>query len=84
VTVVILDQRCLKGCIASNAPADKSPVTVVAEVAPDGAPGRIEAQPATPVARCFASGFARIALPPPPQLPGETVYPIEIDVSIVP
>lgn len=74
----------LKGCIASNAPADKSPFTVVAELAPDGKPGRIEAQPATPVARCFANGFGKIALPPPPKLSDSTLYPIEIDVSIVP
>jgi len=74
----------LKGCIASNAPADKSPFTVVADLAPDGRPGRIEAQPATPVARCFAKGFADLALPAPPKLADSNAYPIEIDVSIVP
>ena len=74
----------LKACIASNAPADKSPFTVVAELSPDGKPGRVEAQPATPVASCFASGFAKITLPAPPKLPDAAVYPIEIDVSIVP
>jgi hypothetical protein len=74
----------LKACIASNAPADKSPFTVVAELSPDGKPGRIEAQPATPVASCFASGFEKIALPAPPKLPDGASYPIEIDVSIVP
>ena len=40
----------LKACIASNAPADKSPFTVVADLSPDGKPGRVDAQPATPVA----------------------------------
>lgn len=74
----------LKACIASNAPADKSPFTVVADLSPDGKPERIEARPATPVARCFANGFGKIALPPPPKLPDSTAYPIEIDVSIVP
>jgi hypothetical protein len=74
----------LKACIDSNAPADKSPFTVVANLSSDGKPGRIEAQPATPVASCFASGFATIELPPPPRLPDSAVYPIEIDVSIVP
>lgn len=74
----------LKGCIASNAPADKSPFTVVADLAADGKPGRIEAQPATPVASCFATGFGKIALPPPPELADSAAYPIEIDVSIVP
>lgn len=74
----------LKACIASNAPADKSPFTVVADVLPDGQPGRVEAQPATPVASCFASGFGKIALPAPPKLADGAVYPIEVDVSIVP
>ncbi len=74
----------LKSCLASNAPADKSPFTVVADLSPDGKPARIEAQPATPVARCFADGFGEIALPPPPKLPDGAPYPIEIDVSIVP
>lgn len=74
----------LKACIASHAPADKSPFTVVAELSPDGTPGRVEAQPATPVASCFASGFGKLALPPPPKLSDSTLYPIEIDVSIVP
>lgn len=74
----------LKGCLASHAPADKSPFTVVADVPPNGTPSSIEVQPATPVANCFATWFGKTTLPSPPQLPDAAVYPIEIDVSIVP
>lgn len=74
----------LKACIVSNTPADKSPFTVVADVSPDGKPGRIEAQPATPVADCLAASLGRMTLSAPPKLPDSATYPIEIDVSIVP
>jgi len=74
----------LKACIVSNAPADKSPFTVVADVAPDGKPRRIDVQPATPVANCFALSLGKMTLPAPPKLPDSASYPIEIDVSIVP
>jgi hypothetical protein len=74
----------LKGCIARHAPADKSPFTVVANVRADGKPEQVQAQPATPVANCFADWFGSNTLPLPPALATEPVYPIEIDVSIVP
>jgi hypothetical protein len=74
----------LKGCIARHAPADKSPFTVVANVRADGKPDQVLAQPATPVAECFADWLATNTLPLPPALDDEPVYPIEIDVSIVP
>jgi hypothetical protein len=73
----------LKSCIARHAPADKSPFTVVADIRPDGAPRRVDAQPATPLASCFARWLATQTLPPPPRLGDTTDYPIEIDVSIV-
>lgn len=74
----------LKGCLAQTADADKSPFTVVADVLADGKPERVVAQPATPVAICFAGWLASITLPSPPALEAEPAYPIEIDVSIVP
>ena len=74
----------LQDCIARNAPADKSPFTLVADLAADGHPGRIEAQPATPVARCTAEGFAQFTPPPPPAGQDDGTYPIEIDISIAP
>lgn len=74
----------LKACIASNAPADKSPFTMVADVSPDGKPHRIDVQPATPVANCFTISLGKMTLPAPPKLPDRASYPIEIDVSIVP
>jgi hypothetical protein len=76
--------RALKGCITSHAPADKSPFTLVADVLSDGKTSRVVAQPATPVANCFAGWLASMTLPPPPKLTPAAVYPIEIDVSIVP
>lgn len=72
----------LKGCIASHAPADKSPFTLVADLQADGRPTRIEVLPPTPVATCMAGRFAGWTLPPPPAAPAP--YPIEIDFSIVP
>lgn len=72
----------LKGCIASNAPADKSPFTLVADVQPDGRTARIEVQPQTALATCLAGQFATWKLPPPPAAPRP--YPIEIDISITP
>lgn len=74
----------LKACIRDHAPADKSPFTLVADVRPDGTPGAIEVQPATPVATCFATWFGTTTLPPPPALPDTPTYPLEIDVSITP
>ena len=74
----------LKTCIASHAPADKSPFTVVADIRPDGAPRRVDAQPATPLAGCFARWLGTQTLPAPPKLSDTIDYPIEIDVSIVP
>jgi hypothetical protein len=72
----------LKACIASNAPADKSPFTLVADVLADGHPTRVAAEPATPVANCLAGWLASLVLPVPPKLADSNVYPIEIDVSI--
>ncbi|MFC5741456.1 peptidase C13 [Dyella tabacisoli] len=72
----------LKGCIASNAPANKAPFTLISDVQADGKPARIEVFPATPVANCFVGQFATWTLPAPPEKPAP--YPIEIDISIVP
>ncbi|HET6431793.1 peptidase C13 [Dyella sp.] len=72
----------LKDCITRNAPADKSPFTLVASVGADGKPARVLAQPLTPVAACLTSSFSSWTLPAPPKQPAP--YPIEIDVSIVP
>jgi hypothetical protein len=72
----------LRGCIASNAPADKSPFTLVANVQADGRPASIEVQPETHLASCLAGQFAAWNLPPPPAQPRP--YPIEIDISITP
>jgi hypothetical protein len=72
----------LKGCLASNAPADKSPFTLVADVQSDGRPTRVVAKPATPVANCLAGWLASLILPVPPKLADGSIYPIEIDVSI--
>lgn len=68
----------LRGCIASNAPADKRPFTLVATVSGDGRSAEVVVSPATPVARCFAGQFATWTLPVPPKVP----YPVEIDVSM--
>lgn len=72
----------MKACIVRHAPADKSPFTLVADVAADGHTTRIEVQPATPLASCLAEAFARWPLPAPPATPRP--YPIEIDVSVAP
>jgi hypothetical protein len=72
----------LKSCLASNAPADKSPFTLVADIQADGRPVRVEVLPPTPVATCMAGQFATWVLPAPPAKPAP--YPIEIDFSIVP
>lgn len=72
----------LKACLTGNAPADRSPFTLVADVQSDGRPARVAAEPATPVANCLAAWLASITLPAPPKLAGQAMYPIEIDVSI--
>ena len=72
----------LRGCIDSNAPADKSPFTLVADLSPDGQAQNIQVQPATPVAKCLAGQFVSWKFPAPPKLSGELLYPIEIDVSL--
>lgn len=70
----------LKDCIASNAPADKRPFTLVANVNADGRTSEVDVRPATPVARCFTGQFAAWALPVPPKAPAP--YPVEIDVTM--
>ncbi|HXP00803.1 MAG TPA: peptidase C13 [Luteibacter sp.] len=72
----------LKDCIASNAPADKQPFTLVANVGTDGRSTDVDVRPATPVARCFAGQFAAWTLPVPPKAPAP--YPVEIDVTMDP
>jgi hypothetical protein len=72
----------LKDCIASNAPADKRPFTLVADVDADGRSSQVEVRPATPVARCFAGQFNAWMLPAPPKTPAP--YPVEIDVTMDP
>lgn len=67
-------------CLASSAPADKTPFTLVADVDSDGRLKRIVVEPSTPVARCMASQFSSWQLPAPPTQPAP--YPIEIDFSI--
>jgi hypothetical protein len=72
----------LRGCIASNMPADKSPFTLVADISPDGHPLNVEVRAPTPVARCLAGQFSVWTFPAPPKAPGSTNYPVEIDVSM--
>jgi hypothetical protein len=72
----------LKACIASNAPADKSPFTLVADISPDGHPLNVEVRAPTPVATCLAKVFTTWTFPAPPKLPDSVNYPIEIDVSM--
>jgi len=72
----------LRGCIASNMPADKSPFTLVADISPDGHPLNVEVRAPTPVATCLAGQFSVWTFPTPPKLPGSVNYPIEIDVSM--
>ena len=74
----------LTACIKRNAPADKSPFTLVADVHHDGTPSAVVVQPATPVATCLAAWFRTTTLPPPPSLPDTSTYPLEIDVTITP
>jgi hypothetical protein len=72
----------LKGCIASNMPADKSPFTLIADISPDGHPLNVEVRAPTPVAKCLAAHFSTWTFPAPPKLPDSVNYPIEIDVSM--
>jgi hypothetical protein len=71
-----------KACLAASQPPDKSPFTLVADVAKDGQLQRIAVEPETPVATCMASRFTSLVLPAPPAQP--TPYPVEIDFSIKP
>lgn len=72
----------LKACLASNAPADKSPFTLVADISPAGRPLNVEVRAPTPVAKCLAGQFSAWTFPAPPKLPDSANYPIEIDVSM--
>ena len=72
----------LKACLASNAPADKSAFTLVADISPDGHPLNVQVRAPTPVARCLAGQFSAWTFPAPPKLPDSGNYPIEIDVSM--
>ncbi|GLQ93862.1 peptidase C13 [Dyella acidisoli] len=72
----------LKACLTSNAPADKSPFTLVADISPDGHPLNVEVRAPTPVAKCLAGQFSAWTFPAPPKLPDTVNYPIEIDVSM--
>jgi hypothetical protein len=72
----------LRGCIASNMPADKSPFVLVADISPDGHPLKVDVRAPTPVARCLAGEFSLWTFPVPPKASGSTDYPIEIDVSM--
>lgn len=72
----------LKACIASNAPADKSPFTLVADISPEGHPLNVDVRAPTPVAKCLAGQFSAWTFPTPPKLTGSVNYPIEIDVSM--
>lgn len=72
----------LKACLASNAPADKSPFTLVADISPDGHPLNVEVRAPTPVAKCLAGQFSAWTFPAPPKQPDTISYPIEIDVSM--
>lgn len=69
-----------KSCLASSAPADKTPFTLVADVLADGRLNRIEVQPQTAVATCMAGQISSWTLPIPPGQPKP--YPVEIDFSI--
>lgn len=72
----------LKACLASNAPADKSSFTLVADISPDGHALNVEVRAPTPVAKCLAGQFSAWTFPVPPKLAGSVHYPIEIDVSM--
>lgn len=70
----------LKDCIASNAPADKTPFTIVATIDAKGRSSNVVVQPETPVSQCFTGQFSVWTLPLPPKTPAP--YPFEIDVSM--
>ncbi|HKT27247.1 peptidase C13 [Dyella sp.] len=72
----------LKSCLAGNAPADKSPFTLIADISFDGHPLNVEVRAPTPVAKCLAAQFSTWTFPAPPKLPDSATYPIEIDVSM--
>ena len=72
----------LKACLASNAPADKSPFTLVADISSDGHPLRVDVRAPTPVAKCLAGQFSAWTFPAPPKLSDSADYSIEIDVSM--
>lgn len=72
----------LKACIASNAPADKSPFTLVADISSDGHPLHVDVRAPTPVAKCLVGQFSAWTFPTPPKLTDSADYPIEIDVSM--
>ena len=72
----------LKACLTSNAPADKSPFTLVADISPDGHPLHVDVRAPTPVAKCLAGQFSAWTFPAPPKLSDSVNYPIEIDVSM--
>lgn len=72
----------LKACLASNAPADKSPFTLVADISSDGHPLRVDVRAPTPVAKCLAGQFSAWTFPTPPKLSDSADYSIEIDVSM--
>ena len=69
-----------KACLAGTQPPDKSPFTLVANVAADGRLTDIAVQPELPVAKCMASHFTGLTLPAPPAKPAP--YPVEIDFSV--
>lgn len=70
----------LTTCLRTLGQPDKAPFTLVADIAADGRPTRLEVQPRTPLAECLADRFAGWTMPAPPETPAP--YPIEIDVSI--
>lgn len=69
-----------KACLAASQTPDKSPFTLVADIATDGRLTGVAVQPEIPVAKCMASHFSAVTLPAPPAKPAP--YPIEIDFSI--
>jgi hypothetical protein len=74
--------RTMRTCIAKMPKPESKTFVLVADITADGKADAVAVKPDNEVANCFASGFASVSYPKPPQYPKRQAFPVMIKVRV--
>ena len=76
--------KVMQRCFPKNEKTDTGSFTLVANLIPGGTLTKVEIQPVTKMAQCFAEGFSKAPFPEPPHSFGNEGMPLVIAMKIEP